>query len=155
MASGKVREFAIDILQYMASGAMPASNAGGLHLALLSGVPAIAEPFTASSISAVEVSAGQFRASIGTNKFGSSFTAPVAGFMQMSNSEGEITFPSDAPATFGVSGYALCYTSNGTSHTDYLAYEVFNDPANQAKQRTVNINDTVKVNTGGLTVKEQ
>lgn len=153
MASGKVREFAIDVLQYLADGTALTTNTGGLYLTLLSAVPAIAEPYTASSISAVEISAGQFRAPIGTDKLTTISTA--GGFCQIVNNGGEILFPADAPAALEVSGYALCYTQTGTFEGDYVAYEVFNEVSNASKKRDINQGDTVKVNVGGLTIKEQ
>lgn len=152
MASGKCREFATDVLQYLGAGTALPSNTG-LYLALLTDVPGGTEPYTASALSAVEFSAGYYRAPIGTDKLTTITT--TGGFTQIVNNGGEITFPAIAPANIGVSGYALCYNSGGTFETDYVAYEVFNEVSNSAKKRSVNATDTIKVNQGGLVIKEQ
>lgn len=160
MASGKTIDFATNVLLYMASGqALPAHDSidGGLYVALLNGIPADAEtgggPYAGSDISSFEVSTG-YRTFLSNNTLVTTGIDTTNDAVTISNEAGlEVTFPV-APASFNVSGYALCYTQANKTSGDYLAYEFFTG-ADASKRRSVNIGDTIKINVNGLTIREK
>lgn len=155
MAAGKTIEFADNVLEYLASGVSLPSNTGGLFVALLSAVPAGAAPYSGEDLASVEVSSGNgYRVALSTNKFGAITTVNEAREVVNSDSNnGEVNFTT-APGNFSVSGYALCYSQTSTQASTYVAYEVFTG-ADASKARSVTQGDTIKINVGGLKIREK
>jgi len=153
-SAAKTRDFAEDILQYMASGqALPVHT--GLYIALLSSTPAVKgytnPPYTGTEVGACEVSASYYRVALSTDTLVSISEDNTASALQIVSDGGSIDWP-DAPANFNVSGYVLCNSQAGTASNNYVAYELF-DGTN--KGRTIIAGDSIKINSGGLVVKEK
>lgn len=152
MALGKTYDFAAAQLAYYASGT-PLPTHTGLYVALLSGVPAGSEPYYASAISAVEVSAGNYRGQVAGGDWGDIAIDFGNEAATISNDNGSVDFTT-APTAFNVSGYALCFSNTSLQASAYMGYETFVG-ATASKARAVQANDTVKINDGQLTVKER
>lgn len=156
MSVGKTREFATSIINYIVSGGSLPTHGGSnqLYIAIVSGnpYPGIGEPFTASSLSAVEVSAGNFRAQITSTNM--DVTSVDSSAVKIANDNGAIDFPSTAPADFNMSGYVLCLSPTSTQASAYLGYEIF-EGSTASKQRSISSGDTLKVNTSNLILRER
>jgi len=153
-SAAKTIDFSINILKYMASG-QDLPQITQLHIALLSAIPADKgagnAPYSGVEIAACEVSAGDYRVALGQNKLVSISEDPNTSSMQIISDGGSIDWP-DAPANFNVSGYALCSDANSIAGSAYLAYELF-DGTN--KGRSIIAGDSIKINAGGLVIKEK
>jgi hypothetical protein len=153
-SAAKTIDFATNILKYMASGQdLPQINQ--VYVALLSAIPSDKNlgdpPYSGADIALCEVSAGDYRVALGQNKLVSISEDPNTDSMQIISDGGSIDWP-DAPANFNVSGYALCSDVASIASSAYLAYELF-DGTN--KGRSINAGDSIKINAGGLVIKEK
>lgn len=149
---GKTEEFATSVMNYYLSGG-PLPVHTGVYIALLSGIPDGNEPYGSAFLSAMEVSAGNYRAQVDVSDWGSVSKDTATSAMSMTNSEGTIDFTS-APGDFNLSGYAICISDTATDGDTYLCYEIFTGDDGD-KARAVQANDTIKVNTSNLTLKER
>lgn len=154
MAAGKSREFAESILQYFAGDANALPSHTGLYVALLSAIPAGTQPYDGSAIAGKEILAGTYRAPLGTNKLSTIEKDTTNNAMSITNdgASPEIEFPTVAPEAFDVSGYAITLNATSVEASAYLAYETF---TTAAKRKQVDVNDTIKINSEGLVIKEK
>lgn len=150
--AGKTKEFAVNILQYYAGGEqLPAVPGTGLYVALLSGTPDGVEPYDGSAVAAKEILPGAYRASLENNKLVTIQKDALTNTMEIKNDGGAVSFD-PAPQNMNVSGYALVLDSTSVAASSFIAYEIFTTPA---KQREVIENDTLKINTNGLVIREK
>lgn len=158
MAAGKTIDFSTSLLKYYASGEALPTISNGLYVALLSGVPAEAisdpnaGPFSGLELSAFEVSSN-YRADLGATTLAGIVEDGTTKSMKITNAAAEVNF-STAPASFPVSGYALCLNASNKSSGSYVAYELFVG-ADASKARSVTVGDTIKINVDGLTIREK
>ena len=153
---GKTAEFAAELVNYYINRSdMGAREA--LYVGLLSAIPSSpnVEPFHASALSAVEVSAGAFRVAlpaqadftVATNTSLSAVRAINDVIIEFSPAPGTVS------DTFNVSGYCLVRGEIGVLANDYIGYEFF--VASPSKQRLIRGGDTIRINAEGLTILEK
>lgn len=153
MAAGKTKEFAQNILLYYASGEpLTPPTGAGLYVTLLSGIPTGAQPYDGSAVAEKEVLPGAYRAFLDNNKLTSAAITKTNNALSIENDGGTIDFGL-APVDLKVSGYAVVLDATSVSDNVYIAYETFENAP--SKQRNVYQNDTIKINVGGLVIREK
>jgi len=157
MSIGKTYEFAEATLQYYVSGSSdaPMPTHTGIWVGLLSGNPDDSddEPFYAQYLSAVEVSAGNYRAQVSPTSM-TTFTKDTATSAARVVNSASVDFSVTAPVSFNLSGYAICISQTSTDTSGYIGYEIF-EGATASKQRTVQAGDTVRVNVSNFILRER
>lgn len=155
-SAAKTKDFASSILNYFKDGtALPVIS--NMYIGLLSALPSVntpgaVPPYTGTEIKLCEVSAGDYRVDLGDGSILNTLEEDTnASAMRLVSNGGEVTWP-DAPANFNVSGYCICSHPTNVTSDVYIAYELF-DGTN--KGRTVIAGDSIKINTGGLVIKEK
>lgn len=153
---GKTAEFAAELVNYYINRSdMGAREA--LYVGLLSAIPSSpnVEPFHASALSAVEVSAGAFRVALPAQ---ADFTVATNTSLSAVRAVNDVVIdfpvaPGTTSNTFNVSGYCLVRGETGVLVDDYIGYEFF--VASPSKQRLIRGGDTIRINTEGLTILEK
>jgi len=152
---GKTREFGIELMNYYINNSdMGAREA--LYVGLLSAIPAgVTEPYPASSISAVEVSAGAYRVALpGAADITVAKVDGLSAIRAINNVVIDFPVaPGPTTATFNISGYCLVRGSTGTNADDYIGYELF--VPTPSKQRLIRGGDTIRINADGLSILEK
>jgi len=155
MAAGKTAEFATDILEYLFSGtaSLPTITHNTLYIGLLSEFPAGDAPYTAAQLSAVEVlnNSQIWRAPLPVASIGA--VTAIANDAMSRTTTAEVAWPTAAVTGFTAKGYVIAINDTTQGAGVYLAYETF--PEGSGKQRVVGATDNVKINSGGLVIKEK